>query len=437
MPDLDSAVSLATQESPCIQSLPNELLSAIFAMGSKCFKMYRFMDLISSVNHHWRDVALNSPDCWSTIYISEDVPCRYIAMYLDRSKSTSLNITIHTNQLISPVAGILVPHITRIGQFTFKSGRIDVLRSWAGYFQYIHAPNLRNLDVEIDEFGDGFRSKHVHFFSAETTPRFVKLRIRRIRALTFANLTSLHIDYLRPSPEGLRDLFTSSPSLSTLVLPEFDVWYDLDPPEPEINAASLRSFATSLRLHSDLRCGCLLTLLSMPNLECLEIVLSEFPDIDVAEHFSVIPPKNLQYPKLHTLRLHGVDASKIHPSFFLAFPNLEILHLSNTINPRSLPIAPSTDALHLRPMDHLRAILLEQSDCNDLSWLYDALDIRKAAGYPLPLLCISRNLKWDNTFISTTIPILHKRVAVEFFNSDSEWLINWNRYGLQLSSDPD
>src|ERR1700728_2153115 len=80
-----------------IQSLPNELLLAIFKAGSFArpprVKGLPFLSLVCSVNRHWRDVATNSPDLWCTILFSDDQPLSTTSLWLARSKSCLLDVT--------------------------------------------------------------------------------------------------------------------------------------------------------------------------------------------------------------------------------------------------------------------------------------------------------------------------------------------------------
>jgi len=102
-------VSTLVGSSSPIQSIPNELLTAIFKFGvelpSSFIGELPFLLLVSSVNRHWRTVAINSPDLWSNIYVSHKmVPIALTQLWLERSKSCLVDITFDVSDHMFPLA---------------------------------------------------------------------------------------------------------------------------------------------------------------------------------------------------------------------------------------------------------------------------------------------------------------------------------------------
>src|ERR1700728_807674 len=111
-----------------IESLPNELLATIFAYGSRPSTHTGFRDsnlpfplLVSSINKHWRDVALNSPDVWSCVYVSGWQPLEVTRTWIRRSRGCMLDVTLNLRFIkqadVDLIIDLIVPHVGRWRRF--------------------------------------------------------------------------------------------------------------------------------------------------------------------------------------------------------------------------------------------------------------------------------------------------------------------------------
>ncbi|EGN97855.1 hypothetical protein SERLA73DRAFT_137986, partial [Serpula lacrymans var. lacrymans S7.3] len=88
-----------------IQTLPNEILAAIFTAGAArptSFQEYRdipFPCIVSSVNRHWREVALHLPIIWTTVVISDDRPLNLPTLCLQRSGDMQIHAFVFISNL--------------------------------------------------------------------------------------------------------------------------------------------------------------------------------------------------------------------------------------------------------------------------------------------------------------------------------------------------
>src|ERR1700719_1541455 len=103
-----------------IHSLPNEILIAIFKAGSLfplCGGQFPFLLLVASVNRHWRDVAINSPNLWTNVIFSPLLPVKAVPMWIDRSKSCLLDVDVDLRLAVpteaSAIRNIISPHVGR------------------------------------------------------------------------------------------------------------------------------------------------------------------------------------------------------------------------------------------------------------------------------------------------------------------------------------
>lgn len=124
-----------------ISSLPNEILTAIFEIGSRhsrspeygsCWIPDRFEIAVSHVTHHWRSVAISMPRLWTKIW-REPRELKPITAYLQRSLGLPFDFTLtmidqryyesdEYEKELTPLFLLLEPHMGRCHQLSIQSG---------------------------------------------------------------------------------------------------------------------------------------------------------------------------------------------------------------------------------------------------------------------------------------------------------------------------
>jgi hypothetical protein len=423
-----------------IHSLPNELLVAIFKAGSLT-KLKRceipFPLLVSSICRYWRDVTINTPDIWTNIHISMRRPLKYTLVFLERSKSSLLDITInvigaHYSSFIE-VSNAISSHIYRTRRLVITAEGVEDVQCIVKPFHHIVVSNLEYLHILV-RISEGWSGYPFHFPLVAGAVQLRSLKLEGVCSKCsppLVGLTNLDILRFQPNYGELRDLFSASPSLTKLVLRKFGNGSPSDAPSdhdlPIIETFSLRYLAISFNdSHSISHCQCTLSSLSMPNLEYLEIVHHDAVP-NLVEHFSIDLQKP-QYLKLQTLRLQGLAVSDIDVTFFRALPmikDLELIHISSAF---SLPIltaevSTSVPPCESLPWQHLRSITVDTlASYDNGSWLCDVVTSRVAAGCRLFTVHI-RPTYWEEVCTLDDIKRLRELAEVEFVEMEVTGLI--------------
>ncbi|KAF7979555.1 hypothetical protein HWV62_41824 [Athelia sp. TMB] len=102
-----------SKKTPVVERLPYEILAYIFEeVHSPGLEL-----VLSQVTPQWRDIAVNTPKLWCTIYLRVDRPkqLEFAALYLTRSKGIPVDITVthclDDNQHAVVYAELLADHI--------------------------------------------------------------------------------------------------------------------------------------------------------------------------------------------------------------------------------------------------------------------------------------------------------------------------------------
>ncbi|KAJ7219398.1 hypothetical protein GGX14DRAFT_494442 [Mycena pura] len=309
-----------------VDTLPSEILAQIFKSGTTlpstrpgclpCLVAY------SSVSQRWRSAALEHPDLWTAIHVPFSMRnvVAWIALCLERSKSCLFDITLRLPEpmdmsVITNVMLLVVQHVSRLrclvitaDSFLSNPGEIFALLQNAQ-----RARRLAVLELTFPDPNSNISMTIPHGGLLIHTPSLTSLRLHGVASpVPFVGLRSLDIQGLRTTHADFRDMVTASPLLTALILPKLRLMVDLKSKSlPPIEIPSLKilalSFSKPLPSNQFNPCHNLISLLSIPNLEYLELVGGMIPDL----------AKTFQDPsaftKLRTLRLVGVAVVSRNP----------------------------------------------------------------------------------------------------------------------------
>ncbi|KAK0232938.1 hypothetical protein IW262DRAFT_1327749 [Armillaria fumosa] len=315
-----------------INQFPDELLALIFATGLcglTSDQHQPLLALICNVCRHWRDVAIEASELWTTIHISLEQNLPAVQAFLERSKGRLIDLdimTLNLDTLAHKVAEITAPHISRTRTLIMSLPNFSVYNVFLKAYRTIFATNLSSLSIR---FIDAPLPPHEHIplFAGTDSLSYLDTDGYFLRYLpSRTGLTTLKLDNYSPTHLDLQNLFDASPCLETLVLHDFDIGgtplngVNDGVPTTIIAPTTLKSLAVSaVWAHSsgtDM-CGCILDKLCIPDLEYLEVVGGM---IDANAHFRGLA-------KLQTLRVQDCTVSPANVEFFLSLKELRRLEL--------------------------------------------------------------------------------------------------------------
>ncbi|KAJ7449935.1 hypothetical protein FB451DRAFT_1287040 [Mycena latifolia] len=318
------------EDTVTIASLPSEVLAHIFKSGtilsSTCPSCLPCMVAYSAVSQQWRVAALNYPDLWSQIYVPFSMrnAVAWIALCLERSKSCLFDITLQLPPddtsaympVVTSVMMLVVQHVHRLRRLAI--GADSSLSHPEEMFALLQnaqrAPCLAVLELTFSDPNPTASMAIPPGDLLMQAPSLSSLRLHGVASpVPFVGLRTLDIQGLRTTYADFRDMVVASPLLTDLILPKLRLMVDLQSKTlPPIRIPSLKTLALSFckPAPSNLFTPChnLISLLSIPNLEYLELAGGNVPDL--AKCFQ--DPS--AFTKLRTLRL--VDAR----TFICTFP---------------------------------------------------------------------------------------------------------------------
>jgi len=393
---------LLNQNAP-ISCLPNEMLAMIFMACQQLWlqKSYsRSFEVVAShVSSHWRDVATGTPLLWSTIHVHvrrreyRAKNLERLSMYLARSDTCPLVITLKIHEEIFPFLDLLTPHVDRWSRLSVTTRRLDELNV---HLYSLSPLILEHLSLCLEEKshlpGAGAETMHDDFpkiFSGGA-PCLGFVRVSGIAICCLrpplTSVTTLHIDHATMdnlSHVRLQTMLRASPLLTNLSL--FGVANEPTTISAPINTPNLRSLRVSGNSASVYR---LLSTLWSPQLESL--VLQAIDTFDW--QFSIV------FPVLHSLALNDcILLESEAKQFFRAFSalthfqcgasDLNILRLLGLKN-ADLGL-PSNDL----PWPNLVTLSVKELAPPEVSPFCDMIANRKALGQPLTQLRLDRRTR--------------------------------------------
>ncbi|EGN97869.1 hypothetical protein SERLA73DRAFT_160905 [Serpula lacrymans var. lacrymans S7.3] len=360
-----------------IQTIPNELLAAIFKAGASkpsghCCDI-PFPCIASGVNHHWREVALSLPTIWTNIVVHDMKPLKLPTLCLERSSGSTWS---HEQLLkLRHVIGVCSVHLEFL-EFIFTGqgiNAIDRQADWVvtiflGIFAEIDESTLRSLRIN----GVGLFNWPPLLFSQPRVPSLTSLHLKIDRQdiepvnKNWASLKAF-LSYCKCLQElviegGVLPLPRGTTSRNTIIL------------------TSLRSMALrwpyktrSKDFSHFIRC------LKAPLLTYLELVCVNRSDLN-----EVARRSNLGiYPALHTLRLGccAPGPESLCPEFYELFSSVRELQLARSdqyyFSSSDSSASEMEGSLALTQPCWPALEVLSYDGC-DFGWLHDIVQLRSS-----------------------------------------------------------
>ena len=350
-----------------INSLPNEVLARIFSTLTN--RRQRLQELpspalLSSVCHHWRMLAQNTPELWVNIiaplHKSLEDSRTWTAEWITRSGVLLISVTINSEMTEHPNdPGIIEPYFTNIMDLLSQhSERLRRLALYSYYGAIIadavaqlrSAPNLEQLTTWNQTTSTSWIEPQDHTqrqYSADF-PRLATLKAQGGVIPLVSNLTSLTIYCLPASYELMSRIFTTSPCLKHLTLHLIQMRVNpFAQSGPLIRADSLLSLALTVSsLHLPRLDGLpALKYLAMPNIKYLELDGEDWIISDFGQ--------SLSSAQIDTLRISNrseksYDADVVN--FFHSFStvrHLQLIHASTRLLSNNVPSLVRKNSIHI------------------------------------------------------------------------------------------
>ncbi|KAJ7172350.1 hypothetical protein C8R46DRAFT_1216191 [Mycena filopes] len=326
-------------------SLPSEILAQILKFGTITSST---LITYSAVSRHWRWSAINYPFLWQSIYVpfSHRNPAALTQLCLERSKSCLFDMTLALPDavhmpLVTPVMLLVVQHVHRLRRLAI-SGTSSSPEEVFGLLQNAQrAPQLTALELTITD-----RNPYVSMGILQSrlllqAPLLSSLRLHGVASpVPFCGLRSLDIQGLRATYADFRHFIIASPLLVELILPNLRLMVDLESTAlSPIEIPSLRTLALSFckppPSNELIPCHNLVSLLSVPNLEYLEVGGSNVPDL--ARCFQGNALTKLRTLRLLNAGISGRQTEVDNCEFFRSLTTVEELELVHSYVEYLLP----------------------------------------------------------------------------------------------------
>lgn len=346
----------ATVDAP-IDSLPDDVLAIIFEIARDIPSVYNYHTLpekhfelvVSQVNRHWRDVALNLAYLWRKIEIKPFQPLELLEAYLTRSSTRLVDIKFTLKQRVRHSKGdpslqqslvALIAHVHRWRRFSIHTYSYLTMKVIVDAIHPLTAPNLTHFRVyrfenELQEDasestfrGSVFTGGAPLLHSVECIGVSMECCWPPLQALTNLEL-ELREDKVG-TPQGpmtqsrFVEMLKSVPKVTHLQLLGCIV-------HPEGTTAPIVELRHLDSLHLDFSWGgdyieSIFSAISSPALSSLTV--DDMPEEDVSAFVEVInsSPRSPTYPQLNHLKFNGSGYLEFSYGFFLATPS--ITHLT-------------------------------------------------------------------------------------------------------------
>ncbi|KAK0504148.1 hypothetical protein EDD18DRAFT_1326932 [Armillaria luteobubalina] len=362
------------------ERLPNELLVYIFttAISSLLPKEHRsFLALVCSVCGHWRDVAIEASELWTTIYIHSPGHISSAELFLERSRAQLLDVDIQVylglwswswNPPVTSIAqrglrvmGLTSDHLWRTRTLSLGLNDAEDAEKLSAWYRPLSALHLVSLSIYIKQDSrsaiillDSICS--IRSSGSEGSPS---------NTIPISSLTRLELAFVRPEHEDIRRIFACCPSLETLILPKLchipgGIRHGKN--KSIVTApSSLRSLAVHIDFTHEFEYFfaarsfdgyCVFPALRFPNLEYLEVLGDHSSSkVDLRGHFEDLP-------KLKILRLQQCSVSPADAQFFCSLKLLNRLELVDNLEDAAWSDGRSRNASF--PFPHLTSILISE-----------------------------------------------------------------------------
>ncbi|KDQ54651.1 hypothetical protein JAAARDRAFT_209332 [Jaapia argillacea MUCL 33604] len=254
---------------PVVPHLPSELLAEIFWHLTQMppYGGERSLAPVMLVCHRWRDIAVSTPDLWSTIKFTSEGATR-VETLLQRSKSVPVDIIVDRTPFPNAIE-VLPPRQSRIRNLCLVDTPQSIVRGLLASLNAVGAPNLELLSIIYpDPSGTSLDAGLVPSLFADCVPRIRHLVIDVFSlpwtSSIFRGLTTLHIhrehNDVHPSSDVFLSVLESCPALEHLDL--FHAGPILLPPTSTPDKAT-STFAKRR--------------VSLPRLKCLALEVGDLP----------------------------------------------------------------------------------------------------------------------------------------------------------------
>ncbi|KLO08977.1 hypothetical protein SCHPADRAFT_1000564 [Schizopora paradoxa] len=214
-----------------LQDLPEELLMRVLKMdcdfGPYAYRlssMQRMMEL-SSVNKHFRQVALSSPDVWATV--STHAPIPLSELYLNWSKNAKLNVQILRTIDLDVFLDKVLPFSSRWRELWFEvAEKEDPKDTMKKSCRGLHLPNLEHLRYSVRSYRENSAGDSLDdIYLSWIMPNLRSISFEKIPPKVFptSSITTVHMRFLDKLGEkdvtslhGLRAFLRDSPTIENL-----------------------------------------------------------------------------------------------------------------------------------------------------------------------------------------------------------------------------
>jgi|ERR1700722_9848214 len=384
-----------------IHSLPNELLTSIFHEGALMRTRHQnlpFPQLVSSINRHWREVAINFPELWCHgILFTYRCPTKVTSTWIQRSKSCMLDVTFDVcSKWFAEIKGweilsiMIMPHIGRWRRLVIKVADNVTMQALNIFLNIPAARRLRELEVHIlDSTALYLRHNDSPWLHRGLltggTPCLNSLKIHNACYLclpSYRDLTSLDVRDSRLAHGDMLTLIKFSPGLQDLVIRDL-LTTRVYPQEKILVASSLRSLAISYNCSRHMFCWCFCSMFTTPNLEYLEL---SYPGITWSALFRHLPAPRDPLQKLRIFRVQHLCISRedTHDPLPPRKIRIPTTHTEDQVSLQSDPDGESglfqNDCIE---WDRLSVLTLRPCTSEDLSLVERIVRQRIEAGNPL------------------------------------------------------
>lgn len=313
---------------------PAEIMVAIFKIVAtyrdEQSLNYRMPITVSHVSRRWRNIALQTPLLWSTIFMDTEASLRRIFdTYIERSRSCLLDIEMGPEWMMNYhfFVSKILPHINRWRQLTVNFYSNRALSILIKQLADLKAPCLESIILHAEQDNTPDDDTDVAVFS-DGAPLLSSVRLTGLvlRSCTppLAHLTTLDLGWA-PRPmahESFRRVVDAAPSLKDLSLDRLAVAFNrIQPiPIPSLRTLTLgHDWNTDPDDWSDTEISGPFIGLRMPALHSLEFLHLGLGDMeDVITVWSKSPACR-DFPALHFLDVSSSDIPDGRAIDFITF----------------------------------------------------------------------------------------------------------------------
>ncbi|KAF8213108.1 hypothetical protein K438DRAFT_2009388 [Mycena galopus ATCC 62051] len=289
---------------------------------------------LASICKYLRELVINTPTLWSRIRLRAfPRDTNGAPLFIHRSQQCLLDVSVYFD-FVDRLAPVIIQSyaVSRWRKLAVRGRSTDV-KTFLEAIIETSTPDLTEVQLFSREYS-GCTGDHLPLLAgASDALRSLTIHGCLSCLAAFPNLTKLNIFRLDCTYEEFRNLIEGSPNLTTLILPEVQDNFPTEAPavsrRPLIEAPSLRYLAVWF-LSTELvvtDAQPLLTFISMPNLEYLEVIGSR---ADYGE-LSGKP-----FPALKKLLLRNMNFPTSNAPLYRSFTKITSLEIDHVEGPELL-----------------------------------------------------------------------------------------------------